>query len=225
MRFYMKKDFYKHIIFDWNGTLIDDVKVAYELCNKIFVEYGMKSISFDEYTKTFTFPIKDFFLNHGFNENKFDYQELISKFQERLIKRIDDLILFPDVYDILIFLKECKVGISILSAHEQNLLSRSVKKFGIDKYFDDIIGLDNNEAGSKSQNAINWFKSHNFKKEELLIIGDTVHDSEVAKILEIDCILVARGCQHKDTLLKTGYKVFDSLSEVLEYFKRVYYNL
>ena len=51
------------------------------------------------------------------------------------------------------------------------------------------------------------------------MIGDTVHDSEVAKALDIDCILVARGDQHKDTLLKTGYKIFDSLGEVLIYFK------
>lgn len=54
------------------------------------------------------------------------------------------------------------------------------------------------------------------------MIGDTVHDSEVAKALDIDCILVARGDQHKDTLLKTGYKIFDSLGEVLIYFKERY---
>ena len=61
-----------------------------------------------------------------------------------------------------------------------------------------------------------------FNKEEFLMIGDTVHDSEVAKALDIDCILVARGDQHKDTLLKTGYKIFDSLGEVLIYFKERY---
>ncbi len=54
------------------------------------------------------------------------------------------------------------------------------------------------------------------------MIGDTVHDSEVAKALDIDCILVARGDQHKDTLLKTGYKIFDSLGEVFIYFKERY---
>ena len=61
-----------------------------------------------------------------------------------------------------------------------------------------------------------------FNKEEFLMIGDTVHDSEVAKALDIDCILVARGDQHKDTLLKTGYKIFDSLGEVFIYFKERY---
>ena len=62
-----------------------------------------------------------------------------------------------------------------------------------------------------------------FNKEEFLMIGDTVHDAEVAKALDIDCLLVARGDQHKDTLLKIGYKVFDSLSEVLEYLKKEYF--
>ena len=55
------------------------------------------------------------------------------------------------------------------------------------------------------------------------MIGDTAHDSEVAKALGINCLLVARGDQHKDTLLKTGYKVFDSLKEVIEYLKKEYF--
>ena len=36
----MKKDFYKHIIFDWNGTLLNDTPLHYELCQKAFSEYN-----------------------------------------------------------------------------------------------------------------------------------------------------------------------------------------
>ena len=219
----MKKDFYKHIIFDWNGTLLDDARISYELCEQAFREHEMGPISFDEYRKELIYPVKNFYIQHGFDDTKFDYSKLAIVYHERYIEGLDNLSLFSDVKEILDFLKSNNVTLSILSALEQNMLVNSVKKFGIYDYFDDICGLKDMNAGSKVDNARIWLNLANYKNDEVLMIGDTAHDSEVAKALDFDCLLVARGDQHKDTLLKTGYKVFDSLKEVLEYFKEEYF--
>lgn len=219
----MKNIFYKHIIFDWNGTLLDDAEISYELCAQAFKDHGMGDISFDEYKKGLIYPVKNFYLQHGFDESKFDYTKLAQVYHKRYIEVLDSLSLFPDVKEILEFLKNKNVTLSILSALEQNILVNSVKKFGIYEYFDDIRGLKDMNAGSKVDNARIWLNSTNYKNDEVLIIGDTAHDAEVSKALEFDCLLVARGDQHKDTLLKTGYKVFDSLKEVIEYFKKEFF--
>ena len=187
-----------------------------------FDECNMKRIDYDEYRKNISFPIINFFKKYGFDGNMLHYEEVSKNFHERYMNKLPEINLFLDVKDTLSFLKEHGARLTILSVLKQELLIESVEKFGIYKYFDNILGLKSGDGGSKIQKALKWFKANNFKKEEFLMIGDTVHDAEVAKALDIDCILVARGDQHKDTLLKTGYRVFDSLKEVVEYFKSEY---
>ena len=103
--------------------------------------------------------------------------------------------------------------------------------FDIDNVYNGTTkSCDDNNGGCKSSELCIennkgkplCYPENRLNKEEFLMMGDTVHDSEVAKALDIDCILVARGDQHKDTLLKTGYKIFDSLGEVFIYFKERY---
>ena len=48
---------------------------------------------------------------------------------------------------------------------------------------------------------------------ETLMIGDTVHDYEVAKEIGSDCILIASGHQNYDILAKTGAEVHNTLEE------------
>ena len=221
----MKKNFYKHIIFDWNGTILDDSEINYELTMLEFDECGIKRIDYDEFKKNLIFPLIDFLKKYGFDGNMPQYLELCKLYQEKYMEKLPEISLYSDAKETLSFLKEHDVSLYILSAFKQDLLIDCVERFGIYQYFDEVLGLKKGDGGSKVENALNFFNADKFKKEELLMIGDTVHDAEVAKALGIDCILVSCGYQYKDTLQKTGYKVFDSLSEVIEYFKKECYIL
>jgi len=48
------------------------------------------------------------------------------------------------------------------------------------------------------------------------MIGDTVHDSEVADAMGIDCLLLDHGHMGKERLQKTGRKVLSSMSQILD---------
>ena len=60
--------------------------------------------------------------------------------------------------------------------------------------------------------ALNFIKDKN--KNECLMIGDTIHDKEVADAMSIECILLASGHQNKEKLLKVSNKVYDDINEV-----------
>ncbi|MBR7160424.1 MAG: hypothetical protein IKD20_05250 [Clostridia bacterium] len=57
----------KCIIYDWNGTLLNDVDLCYDLLLVLLDKYGLPRISMDRYKEVFTFPIIDYYRAVGFN--------------------------------------------------------------------------------------------------------------------------------------------------------------
>ena len=104
----------------------------------------------------------------------------------------------------------------LLSAYRQNNLEDIIKHFGINEYFNSVRGLDHIyadgkiELGKQLMNDI----SSNGKGSKVLLIGDTVHDYEVAKGLNIDCLLVSNGHQNNEKLKSLNIPVYNNLEEI-----------
>ena len=102
----------------------------------------------------------------------------------------------------------------ILSASEQNNLLEQTDNYGITKYFDKVLGINNIHAASKKDIALDFMKNEGIKKENTLFVGDTLHDFEVASAMGVDCCLVSCGHQAKDIISKAGCKVIDSVADI-----------
>ena len=50
----------KHIVWDWNGTLIDDVSLCVNVLNELLSDYELPEISIEFYRSNFSFPVSDF---------------------------------------------------------------------------------------------------------------------------------------------------------------------
>jgi phosphoglycolate phosphatase len=98
---------------------------------------------------------------------------------------------------------------------EQHALSRSIRNLGIDDYFEMITGIDDHYANGKEDAARRLMSHAGLEKKHCMLIGDTLHDAEVAQVLGIDCILVSAGHQSEERLLATGYPVVVSLADLL----------
>ena len=61
---------YKHIIWDWNGTLLDDRLFCIEIMNQVLQKRGMKAMSESWFLDNFCFPVKDYYIKLGFDFNK-----------------------------------------------------------------------------------------------------------------------------------------------------------
>lgn len=109
-----------------------------------------------------------------------------------------------------------KAGISqsVLSAYLHENLVAILDHYNLTQYFDNIIGLDNIYAGSKTHLGLTLVEQLNLPKEEILFIGDTLHDAEVAEAMGVNCILIANGHQVKDKLSGNSKIVLDNLSEL-----------
>ena len=106
---------------------------------------------------------------------------------------------------------------SILSACQEENLNTTVKRLGIKRYFKKIIGLNNHYAISKVERGKEYLLDLKLKSEEIILIGDTIHDYEVACELGCDCLLISNGHQSYDKLKKLDTNVVDSILEVSKY--------
>ena len=59
-----------HIIWDWNGTLINDAWLFVEIMNEELKDRKLPLITVKDYRKHFTFPVKKYYENLGFNFEK-----------------------------------------------------------------------------------------------------------------------------------------------------------
>lgn len=191
---------FKHVIWDWNGTLVDDVEIAVSAVNVLLTENGLNPLDTHSYRQAFGFPVRDYYLKLGFDFDKVPYEKLCDRFIEEYNHTRAKLAeLFPGTHDLLTSTRASRKQ-SILSAAAQWHLDEIVEHFGIKHHFDHIFGIADHFATSKLQRGRELLEISGIDGSDTILIGDTDHDCEVARELGISCLLIADGHQHHERL-------------------------
>ena len=208
----------KHIIWDWNGTLFDDVDLCVENINWLLRKYNYEPITKERYKEIFTFPVIEYYRRAGFDLDKLDFAKIGKEWMDRYEQKKYEAKLADGAKEILIFFSSKGIKQSILSAYSENTLFEIVERFGLKDFFTNIVGLDNIYAESKINLGKKLIQNIDSNNDEILLIGDTVHDFEVAQELGCKCILLSSGHQSRKELEKCGVEVFDELRDLKKLF-------
>ncbi|MDE6656158.1 MAG: HAD hydrolase-like protein [Anaeroplasmataceae bacterium] len=206
----------KYIFLDFNGTIIDDVDLCLDLLNQILRNQHKKEITKEQYKDIFTFPVKKYYELAGVDFSIESFESLADKFiasYQPLSLKCD---LYPKSIEAFKKLKEKGYHLIILSASEKNNLLEQCESFGIVPYFDAILGIDNIHAESKIGIALNYMKEQKIKGEDILFVGDTLHDLEVAKAMGANCMLVSSGHQSRKVLEQGGVPIVSNVYALLD---------
>jgi phosphoglycolate phosphatase len=168
----------------------------------------------DFYRENLVFPIKDYYINIGMDFEKESFEELAVRYMDIYQAASLNAPLRVGVKDFLINQKKKGRKQILLSAAERNNLLEQTNHFGITDLFDTILGLDDIMAVSKIKLATGWLKNTGADPKEIVLIGDTLHDFEVAGALGCDCILLSGGHNSRERLMATQAVVLDTISEL-----------
>ncbi|CDE84017.1 putative phosphatase [Coraliomargarita sp. CAG:312] len=210
---------YECAIWDWNGTLLDDIKLSVDVFNSMLGRWFGTSVTATEYKSKFRFPVEDFYKDYGFDFSKQDFDEVGRHFIKTYNARRFECPLHKGAEDCLRYLSSRGIKQSILSAYERNHLLDAVRHYHIDSYFENICGLENIYAASKVELGKALVAKIGIPPEKILMIGDTDHDKRVADAMGVDCALLATGHNSFERLEKLGCKVFDDHGKLLDFFK------
>ena len=204
----------KTIIWDWNGTLLDDAEICRTAINKMLKARNLSELSLEKYRDVFTFPVIDYYRQVGFDFDKEEWEPVAMEFINLYLGALKEVELTPFANETLEKFKQKGYQQAIISAMQHDALLKSVSELGIYDYFDFIGGIGDHYGGGKVDNARNYFTVAGLNPEQVTLIGDTIHDSEVAAELGCKCVLVTTGHQSLRRLQLTGLTVIKNLSEI-----------
>ena len=209
-----------YILWDWNGTLLDDTEAALATLNEMITVRGGQPIGMEFYRDHFAFPVRPFYDKIGIvARNEDEWNGIAHEYHEvygRQPKKLN-----PLAVTALEMAKEAGCRQSIVSALRQDLLEADMARNGVTKYFERICGSDNLDGASKLERArvlLRTLSETVPSDTHFVLIGDALHDKEVADALGIDCILCAQG-SHAAWRLRavapTGETLVDALKLAL----------
>ena len=208
---------YTHIVWDFNGTLLNDIRAGIDAVNVMLSARGLATIdSVDVYRELFCFPIIKYYAKLGFDFEREDYYTVLApEWVAMYLENYKHSTLTAGAVETLNALGEMGYVQTLLSATELQMLKGQVAELGLEQYFGEVCGLDNIHAGSKVDTAVAWKAAH--PDAVALFVGDTIHDYEVASAVGADCVLYSGGHQSRAQLEACGCPIIEKLPDLIGY--------
>ncbi len=206
------------VIWDFNGTILDDLKISIESADELLTRYDLPPIGdVEKYYSVFGFPIIGYYERVGFDFSKYDFSVLANEWVDIYLSKMPCATLRDGIIETVDKLSSLGIKQTILSMTEEKMLRSQIESLGITDKFDEIFGLNDIYATSKLELARYWKSTH--QGERVIYIGDTEHDAESAEIIGAKCLMITGGHQSYTTLKALGKTVITAPNDIFEYIK------
>lgn len=204
---------YEYIIWDWNGTLLDDTNASVDAVNDLFDSMKIDRIDIERYRECLDSPIYKFY-EHFMDINKVSMEYVIGKYYGYMESHFDEITLSAGARETVEKAKEKGIKQYIFSAAAKSDIIPILQREKIEMIFDGISAASDREIGSKLERGEKMIKDYSINRKKCVLIGDSVHDFKCAENMGVDCILLTCGHQDLPSLKLTGAKLCDCFEDI-----------
>ncbi len=206
----------KTIIWDFNGTILDDAAISVRIENAMLQERGYPhGYTVEQYRALYRFPMEEYYRQIGYTFETESFADAAAQFMRMYEELFAECTLCEGVTEKLREAVDRGYRNVILSSCEDRILHEQCDALGITPYFERIMGVDNLLGGSKVELGREWMKSQRIAPANCLYFGDTTADYDTAKALDIaNLTLIANGHQSYERLSALHPQVVRSLTEI-----------
>lgn len=213
----------QHVIWDWNGTLLNDIHVVIDAVNETVSPFGVPILSVEDHARLFVRPVSVFYermLERPITGE--EWRILDDTFHEAYARRMVEATLSDGAEQILAALAEQGTSQSLLSMAPHDHVQDRAVEYGVAKYMIRIDGLRDGSGTRKEvsmQAHLGALLAHPSAPDDptsYLVIGDSVDDAAAARANGVPAIMFASGSHHRHDLVATGFPVADSLTQAIE---------
>lgn len=208
----------KHIVWDWNGTLLDDNDAVVSAVNTVCAEFGRDSIDLAYWRSVFSRPLLQCYERLLECElTAEDWTRIDALYHEAYREVLHTCGLAPGVPDGLHEWGKLGGTQSLLSMWFHDELVPLVTDFALDPLFARIDGLrDRTGGGRKAEHLEHHLVAQGLQPQDVVLIGDVVDDAHAAAQVGSECVLVTTGVMNRSALEATGFPVADSVSHAVD---------
>lgn len=210
----------QYLVWDWNGTLLDDVPTCVRVMNGMLERRGIPLLDLERYREIFTFPVREYYRAAGLDLDRESFEVLAVEYIAEYNRQALHCGLYPGAAEVLEELRAEGYSQMIASASERQALAEQVAACGAAEYFQAVLGVGDVLGVTKEGLARDYLSGCGAAPEEVLFVGDTIHDWEVARAMGCACVLIANGHQSRRRLEETGAEVLEEVYQLPEHLKR-----
>lgn len=207
----------RHIVWDWNGTLLDDLAVVVEAVNVGLAGFGAGPIDADGYRTHYTRPVSRFYESLlGRPVPPEEWLELNEMFHQAYFGKVATVGLTPDARRALELARRAGATQSVLSMAPHEHLVPIVMEHRLHAYFTAVRGSSGNRGEVKAGSLREHLLEIDREPEEVVVIGDTTDDAVAAAQVGAAAVLYDGGSHHLADLELVGVPVAATLVEAVE---------
>ncbi len=205
-----------HVIWDWNGTLFDDVGCSVGVANRLLEEFGLERLDgLAGYHATFRFPIVEYYADLGFDTSPTgNFEAAAHRYIQLYHEAAATCGLHAGASEVLGELHGRGVRQVVISASQQENLDRQMAPFALGRWLDGAHGLGDIYAASKEGIVQHWLRAEGVAASQVVMVGDSEHDFEIADAVGAHCVLYAGGHHARAHLAGLGVPVVDDLAAI-----------
>lgn len=206
---------YTHIIWDWNGTLLNDIGASLASVNDMLAKRGEPPMDLTRYKECIGTPIIRFY-EQVFDLSKEDYPSILAEYNAGYMYHLKDCSLTEGALNAVKKFADAGIHQAIVSSSNNAQLCENAKKYGVYGMFEAVLGAADFKADSKIERA-RAYLAESPEKGAVLVIGDLEHDAEMAAEIGADCVLLTSGHEHPNRLKRSGAVIFDTIAELVAF--------
>jgi phosphoglycolate phosphatase-like HAD superfamily hydrolase len=201
-----------HVVWDWNGTLVEDLPIVVESVNAALDAIGEVPITEDDYRAYFTRPVGQFYerlLERSISADEWDTLDRV--FHNQYRDALDRVPLTIDAMEAIDAVGARGWSQSILSMWWEDELLDVVARHGLVDRMALVQGNVNDPGGEKASHLLRHVSTLGFDVGSIVMIGDSIDDAVAAGVVGTACVLYDGGSHHLDDLEDVGVPVSESL--------------
>lgn len=207
----------RHLIWDWNGTLLDDLGIVIRAVNHSIASFGLDPITADDYRDHYTRPVRKFYDNlFGRVIDDEEWLRLNTAFHDAYFELAVEVDLASGAYEAIDALETAGWTQSLLSMSPQDWLQGIVDRLGLSERFALVDGLSGPTGGLKANHLEEHLRVLAIAGESAVVVGDTPDDVAAARHVGATPILFHGGSHHRDVLEAEGVPVAETVVEAVE---------
>jgi phosphoglycolate phosphatase len=190
---------YQLIVFDWDGTIIDSAATIAECIRESARDMGLPVPTVEQASHVIGLGLHDSLRMAVPELQSEQYPQFVSNYRRHFLAREDAMSLFSGMKELLTDLKGSHL-LAIATGKSRRGLDRALAATGVGPFFAASRCADETNPKPHPAMLLELMDELGFAKNQMLMIGDTSHDLEMARAAEVDSVAVTYGAHPEEGL-------------------------